>query len=85
MTNGKPSTYYQPELYYDDGTNIGWELSEGLFSFQAFPSREECETWLEDNGYEPGECVIHEYHGDDIEGVTILDGNGDVIYIEEEE
>ena len=44
MTNGKPSTYYQPELYYDDGTNIGWELPEGLFSFQAFPSREECET-----------------------------------------
>ena len=39
----------------------------------------------EGNGYEPGECVIHEYHGDDIEGVTILDGNGDVIYIEEEE
>lgn len=85
MTNGKPSTYYQPERYYDYGTSIGWELPAELFSFQAFPSREECETWLEDNGYEPGDFVIHEYHGDDIEGVTILDGDGDIIYIEEEE
>ena len=86
MTNGKPSTYYQPEFYSDDSTNIEYGgLPEGLFSFQAFPTREECEEWLMDNGYNAADFVIHEYHGDDIEGVTILDGDGDIIYIGEEE
>ena len=79
-------TYYQPDRYYDDGTNIEYlDMPEGLYSFQAFRSEEECIAWLENNGYEPGDFPIHEYHGDDIEGVTILDGNGDAIYIEEEE
>lgn len=73
-------TYYQPIAYFDDGTNIEWgDIPEGLFSFQAFISREACEQWLEDNGYEPGDFDIAEYHDDDIEEVTLLDGDGDTI------
>jgi hypothetical protein len=73
-------TYYQPDRYSDDGTNVEYlGMPEGLFSFQAFLSEEACIAWLENNGYEPGDFTIHEYSDDDIEGVTIIDEYGDVI------
>ena len=73
-------TYYQPDRYYDDGTTVEYlGMPEGLFSFQAFRSEEECIAWLEKNGYEPEDFTIHEYSDDDIEGVTIIDEYGDVI------
>ena len=73
-------TYYQPDRYSDDGTNVEYlGMPEGLFSFQAFLSEEACIAWLENNGYEPGDFTIHEYCDDDIEGVTIIDEYGDVI------
>ena len=66
-------TYYQPEWYHDDGTNIDYGgIPDELFSFQAFSSREACKKWLKDNGYDAGDFVIHEYHDDDIEDVTII-------------
>jgi hypothetical protein len=65
-------TYYQPQ--YENG-----DLPAGLFSFQAFPTKEECEEWLKNNGYEPGDFVIHEYCDDEIEDVTLIDANGNVI------
>ena len=72
--------YYQPISYSDDGTNINLgDTPEELFSFQAFISREDCERWLENHGYNPGDFSIVEYHDDDIEEVTLLDGNGEVI------
>lgn len=81
----KPSfTYYQPDRYYDDGTNVEWlGMPDGLFSFQAFRSEEECIAWLENNGYDPGDFTIHEYCDDDIEGVQIIDEYGDVMWCEE--
>lgn len=80
MLSDKRFTYYQPEAYYDDGTNIDYgPLPEELFSFQAFPTREECEEWLKNNGYEPGDFCISEYEDDDIEDVTLIDRDGDVI------
>ena len=76
----KDFKYYQPIPYHDDGTNIEWgELPEELYSFQAFRTREECERWLENNGYEPDDFNIAEYVGDDIEGVTLIDEDGDAI------
>ena len=73
-------TYYQPERYYDDGTNVEYlGVPEGLFSFQAFLSEEACIAWLENNGYEPGDFTIHEYCDDEIEDVTLIDANGNVI------
>lgn len=73
-------TYYQPDRYYDDGTNVEYlGIPEDLFSFQAFRSEEECIAWLENNGYEPGDFTIHEYSDDDIEDVVIIDEYGDVI------
>lgn len=79
MLSDKRFTYYQPEAYYDDGTNIDYgPLPEELFSFQAFPTREECEAWLQNNGYEPGDFCINEYHDDDIEEVTLIDRNDEV-------
>lgn len=73
-------TYYQPEAYYDDGTDIDYgPIPQELYSFQAFPTREKCEEWLKNNGYEPEEFVILEYSGDDIEDVSIIDEYGIVI------
>jgi len=73
-------TYYQPDRYYDDGTNIGWlGVPEGMWDFQAFLSEEECEMWLENHGYDPGDFNINEYHDDDIEDVVIIDEYGDPI------
>ena len=73
-------TYYQPEHYMDDGTNIEYGgIPEGLASFQVFRTREDCEEWLRNNGYEPGDFVIREYQDDDIEEITLLDSNGENI------
>lgn len=73
-------TYYQPDRYIDDGTNVEYlGMPEGLFSFQAFLSEEACREWLKNNGYEPEEFIIHEYKDDDIEHVTIIDEYGDFI------
>jgi hypothetical protein len=73
-------TYYQPEWYHDDGTNIDYGgTPDELFSFQAFRTEEECREWLINHDYNPDEFVIHEYSDDDIEGVTIIDEYGDVI------
>lgn len=78
MLSDKRFTYYQPQAYYDDGTNINYgALPEELFSFQAFPTKEECEEWLKNNCYEPGDFCIFEYQDDDIEDVTLIDRNRD--------
>lgn len=70
-------TYYQPEYYYDDGTNIEYgNMPEELASFMVFRTREDCEYWLEDNSYNPGDFAIIEYHDDDIEEPTFLDRYG---------
>lgn len=80
MLSDKKITYYQPEAYNNDGTNINYgAIPEELFSFQAFPTREECEEWLKDNGYDPGDFCISEYHDDDIEDVVLIDRDGDVL------
>jgi len=80
MLSDKKFTYYQPEAYYDDGTNVDYgSIPPELFSFQAFPTREECEEWLKNNGYEPCDFCISEYHDDDIEDVMLIDRNGDEI------
>lgn len=72
--------YFQPEWYHDDGTNIDYDgMPEELFSFQAFRSEEECRQWLINHNYNPDEFVIHEYCNDDIEGVTLIDEDGNVI------
>ena len=72
--------YFQPDRYIDDGTNIEYAgTPEGLYSFQAFRSEEECIEWLENNGYEPGDFIIHEYADDDIDEVSIIDADGNVI------
>lgn len=81
----KTKTYYQPAAYMDDGTNIEYgNIPEKLYSFQAFASVEECKEWLKDNGYDPKDYSIIEYHDDDIEDVTIIDWHGDAVEINEE-
>ena len=78
----KTRTYYQPVAYIDDGTNIEWgETPDELHSFQAFASMDDCRQWLENNGYDPACYSIREYHDDDIEDVTIIDGDGDIVEV----
>lgn len=82
----KTKTYYQPCAYYDDGTNIEYgSTPEELMSFQAFATREDCEEWLDNNGYDHTDFAIIEYHDDDIEDVTIIDADGDVVEINMED
>lgn len=70
-------TYYQPCAYFDDGTNIDYgNIPEELASFMVFRTREDCEEWLENNGYNPGDFAIIEYHDDDIEEPTFIDADG---------
>lgn len=66
--------YYQPELIATK------DVPDGLASFQAFPTKEDCRTWMDRHGYLEGEYEILSYSDDDIEDVTILNGDGDVIY-----
>jgi len=85
MLSDKRFTYYQPQAYYDDGTNINYgALPEELLSFQAFPTREECEEWLKNNGYNPGDFCIFEYQDDDIEDVSLIDRDGDELVMIED-
>ena len=85
MISKEHYTYYQPEWYKDDNTNIEYGgVPNGLYSFDAFRSEDECEEWLINHGYEPGDFVIHQYCNDDIEEVRIIDSDGDtVLRIEE--
>lgn len=72
--------YFQPEWYHDDGTNIDYGgMPDELFSFQAFRTEEECRKWLINHDYNPNDFTIHEYCNDDIEEVTLIDENGDII------
>lgn len=80
MLSSKTFTHYQPQAFYNDGMSIIYgSLPKELYSFQAFPTREECEEWLKNNGYEPSDFSIFEYEGDGIEEVTLIDRNSDVI------
>lgn len=69
--------YYQPQ-FADGVTNseIGG-LPDGLWSFQAFLTKDICKKWLENNDYNPDDFVINEYQDDDIEEVTIIDEYGE--------
>ena len=64
--------YYQPQ--YEDG-----EMPEGLWSFQAFQSEQEAIDWAEKHLDGDREIEIHEYCNDDIEDVTLIDSDGDII------
>lgn len=80
MLSDKRFTYYQPLAYYDDSTNINYgALPEELFSFQAFPTKDMCEEWLRSHNYNPSDFCIFEYQDDDIENVTLIDHNGDML------
>ena len=70
--------YYQPELI------VTKDVPDGLASFQAFPTKEDCRKWMDRHGYLEGEYEILSYSGDDIEDPTILNGDGDVIYCSED-
>ena len=64
--------YYQPQ--YEDG-----EMPEGLWSFQVFRSEQEAIDWAEKHLDGDREIEIHEYCNDDIEDVTLIDSDGDII------
>ena len=82
MLSDKRFTYYQPEyrhVDFDDFKCDNASLPEGLHSFQAFPTREECEGWLKNHDYNPAQFVIRVYHDDSIENVTLIDSDGDTL------
>jgi hypothetical protein len=66
--------YFQPQ--HENG-----DMPEGLFSFQAFRSEQEAIDWMDAHLDEQGndDIEIREYCNDDIEDVTLIDYNGDII------
>ena len=71
---------YQPYFYSDDGTNLTYgDMPEELHENMAFPSRSDCEEWLDMNDYEPGDYAIIETDEEKIEGLVLLDGYGDFL------
>lgn len=73
-------TYYQPIHYYHAGTDEEYaDVPEGLWDFQAFSTKEDADLWLTEHAYNPLDFDIHEYHDDDIEGVVIIDGDGNIV------
>ena len=64
--------YYQPQ--YEDG-----EMPEGLWRLQAFQSEQEAIDWAEKHLDGDREIEIPEYCNDDIEDVTLIDSDGDII------
>ena len=65
--------YYQPECPLPSGEVV---IPNGLFSFMAFRSAEDCKSWLKAHNFTPGKWDIKEYSNDDIEDVTLLDAEG---------
>ena len=65
--------YFQPELVATK------DVPDGLASFQVFPTREDCKTWMDRKGFLEGEYTVGTYHGDDIEEPAFLNGEGEVI------
>lgn len=70
--------YYQPthKITGELPSRLEEYWGIGLFSFCAFASEEDCRNWLELMGFNPDDFNINEYKDDDIEGVTILSGDG---------
>lgn len=71
---------YQPIYYHDDGTNFEYcgmpvELAENM----AFPTREDCEEWLDDNGYDPGDYAIIETDQNNIADLILVDWDGNFL------
>lgn len=82
----KTKIYYQPCRYIaDDNMIVYGNIPNELCSFQAFATREDCEEWLENNGYDACDYAIIAYENDDIEDVTIIDAYGDVVEVNEDE
>lgn len=80
MLSDKRFTYYQPEYRHADFDDFNYgSLPEGLHSFQAFPTREECEDWLKNHDYNPAHFHICAYHDDSIENVTLIGSDGDTL------
>ncbi len=76
----KGKTYYQPELINTK------DIPEEIASFMVFPTEEDCKTFMDRSGYLEGEYEIYEYHDDDIEEPTFLNGDGeDISAVETEE
>lgn len=81
----KTRTYYQPFPHIDEFGAIDFgNMPSELHSFQAFATKDDCENWLENNGYDHTKYSIIEMHDDDIEGVTILDEYGNIIEVNED-
>lgn len=78
----KTKTYYQPLIRWEKEE---WILPEELASFHAFASKSDAEQFVAEKGYSNYELKIEEYHNDDIEEVTILDGYGNIVEINEDD
>lgn len=84
----QPHIYFQPYIgkINDETHQITWEFPfDLLYSFQAFRTEEDALSFMEKAGYSPCEVNIERYCDDDIEGVSILDENGIVVEIHEDE
>lgn len=66
--------YFQPELI--DTKTTPDELGED----EVFPTKEDCEAWMDRHGYLRGQYTICNYSGTDIDDPEFLNGDGENIF-----
>ena len=70
--------YYQPSLYSDDGTNIGWTMPKEMTSFWVWRTKRELIACMEKWGYDRKDYVIQSYEDDNVEPHSVIDEDGNV-------
>ena len=78
----RPTIYFQSILVSDDGINLQYNVPAELRDWDVFLSKEDAETWCKDNDYQ--DCLIKEYRDNDIEGIRVLNADGEILAVFEE-
>ena len=66
--------FFQISLYFDDGTNIGWNCPSELNDECVFETYDDAVEWLRDNGYDEETADITEclFDEDEVKDLTIM-------------
>ena len=70
--------YYQPSLYSDDGTNIGWTMPHEMTSVWVWRTKRELIACMDKWGYERKDYVIQSHEDDNVEPHSVIDEDGNV-------
>ena len=72
--------YYQPSLYSGDRSNTDCTIPNEMASFWVWRTKKNLIACMEKWGYERQDYVIHAYEGNDIEGYSIINEDGNATF-----